>query len=354
MAWWRDRIATSTELRLGLRMARTDGGFTLLELLIVMAVLGILAGIVVFSLQGVGSSATVAACQSDFATTTDAVTAYQAQMGGYPGGSGSATATDSDLGTAPGFTPGAAPSGVNAARPGGELLVSGATSPNLGGTSNEGPWLKESPESPGSYTIWVANDGSGIVQVLDAAGQVPAGATHTAKDCSVCFGWGRGHDYDDHGPDDNDNDNDDDDHSTDHDDDYHSTNYDDHPRADNNHHRATDDDHNHGASQPAASHHQRGLDDVSPRRLRLFHSDRVRLASALAEGIGVSALGSQLRSDDRCAQRYSEEVGLLPADVHREQWHSAECDAIVHADRRMTEMVTRVLIACFSRMRWTL
>ena len=45
MAWWRDRIATSTELRLGLRMgARADGGFTLLELLIVMAVLGILAG----------------------------------------------------------------------------------------------------------------------------------------------------------------------------------------------------------------------------------------------------------------------------------------------------------------------
>ncbi len=184
MAWWRDRIATSTELRLGLRMARTDGGFTLLELLIVMAVLGILAGIVVFSLQGVGSSATVAACQSDFATTTDAVTAYQAQMGGYPGGSGSATVTDSDLGTAPGFTPGAAPSGVNAARAGGELLVSGATSPNLGGTSNEGPWLKEAPENPGSYTIWVANDGSGMVQVLDAAGQVPAGATHTAKDCT--------------------------------------------------------------------------------------------------------------------------------------------------------------------------
>ncbi len=171
-------------------MARADGGFTLLELLIVMAVLGILAGIVVFSLQGVGSSATVAACQSDFATTTEAVTAYEAQMGGYPGGTGSVTVTDSDLGTAPGFTPGAAPSGVNAARAGGELLVSGATSPNVGGTSNDGPWLKEAPENPGSYTIWVADDGSGIVQVLDAAGQVPAGAMHTAKDCSAVSGGG--------------------------------------------------------------------------------------------------------------------------------------------------------------------
>jgi prepilin-type N-terminal cleavage/methylation domain-containing protein len=190
MAWWRDRIATSTELRLGLRMARTDGGFTLLELLIVMAVLGILAGIVVFSLQGVGSSATVAACQSDFATTTEAVTAYQAQMGDYPGGSGSATVTDSDPGTAPAFTPGAAPSGVNAARADGELLVSGTTSPNLGGTNNDGPWLKEAPENSGSYSIWVANDGSGMVQVLDAAGQVPTGATHTAKDCSAVSAGG--------------------------------------------------------------------------------------------------------------------------------------------------------------------
>lgn len=184
-------MATSTELRLGLRMGvRADGGFTLLELLIVLAVLGILAGIVVFSLQGVGGSAAAAACQSDFATTTEAVTAYQAQMGSYPGGSGSATVTDSDLGTAPGFTPGAAPSGANAARAGGELLVSGATSPNLGGASNEGPWLKEAPENPGSYTIWVANDGSGKVQVLDAAGLVPTGATHTAGDCSAVSAGG--------------------------------------------------------------------------------------------------------------------------------------------------------------------
>ena len=190
-AWWRDRIDLSAVLRRGLRMGvAASAGFTLLELLIVLAVLGILAGIVIFSLQGVGSSATAAACQSDFATTTEAVTAYQAQMGGYPGGSGSARVTDSDLGTAPGFTPGAAPSGENAARAGGELLVSGATAPNLGGTAGEGPWLKEAPANPGKYTIWVANDGTGTVQVLDAAGQVPAGATHSAKDCTAVSGGG--------------------------------------------------------------------------------------------------------------------------------------------------------------------
>ena len=207
MAWWRDRIATGTEVapRAAHGCYAPMAGFTLLELLIVMAVLGILAGIVVFSLQGVGSSATVAACQSDFATTTEAVTAYQAQMGGYPGGTGSATVTDSDLGTAPGFTPGAAPSGVNAARAGGELLVSGATAPNLGGTDSDGPLAQRGAGKPGQATrIWVANDGSGIVQVLDAAGQVPAGATHTAEDCSCRLGWRRRHDHNDRGADDND------------------------------------------------------------------------------------------------------------------------------------------------------
>lgn len=174
----------------GCAWVRADGGFTLLELLVALAVLGILAATVVFSLQGVGSSATVAACQSDFAATTEAVTAYQAQMGGYLAGSGSATVTDSDPGTAPEFTPRTAPSGINAARAGGELLVSGTTSPNLGGTDKDGPWLKEAPDEPGSYSIWVANDGSGMVQVLDGAGQVPLGATHSAKDCSAVSAGG--------------------------------------------------------------------------------------------------------------------------------------------------------------------
>ncbi len=191
MGWWRDRIDLSALARRGLRVGvATSAGFTLLELLIVMAVLGILAAIVIFSLQGVGRSATVAACQSDFATTTEAVDAYRLQMGNYPDGTGSATATDADLATAPAFTPGAAPGGVNAVRAGGELLVSGATLPNVGGNDNEGPWLKQAPGHGGSYGIWVANDGTGVVQVLDVSGHVPAGATQTAKDCSTVLGGG--------------------------------------------------------------------------------------------------------------------------------------------------------------------
>ena len=87
ITWWHDRIDLSAVVRRGLRIGvAASAGFTLLELLIVLAVLGILAGIVVFSLEGVGSSAAVAACQSDFATTTEAVSVYQAQMASYPGG----------------------------------------------------------------------------------------------------------------------------------------------------------------------------------------------------------------------------------------------------------------------------
>jgi prepilin-type N-terminal cleavage/methylation domain-containing protein len=61
-----------------------DGGFTLVELLIVIVVLGILSGIVVFGVARFRGDATLAACKSDVATVTLAADAYQAQTGNYP------------------------------------------------------------------------------------------------------------------------------------------------------------------------------------------------------------------------------------------------------------------------------
>lgn len=68
------------------RRRASDGndGFTLIELLIVIVVLGILAAVVVFSLGGVATSASVAACQSDVKTIETAIAAYNAQTGGTP------------------------------------------------------------------------------------------------------------------------------------------------------------------------------------------------------------------------------------------------------------------------------
>jgi general secretion pathway protein G len=58
-----------------------------MELLIVIVVLGLLAGIVIFSLTGVSSSAAVAACHTDATSVENAVNDYNAQN---PGGTATA------------------------------------------------------------------------------------------------------------------------------------------------------------------------------------------------------------------------------------------------------------------------
>ncbi|TNC29579.1 type II secretion system protein [Amycolatopsis alkalitolerans] len=63
---------------------RSDSGFTLIELLIVIAILGILAAIVVFSIVGVTDRGKKAACQADLNTATTAVEAYFAKNNVYP------------------------------------------------------------------------------------------------------------------------------------------------------------------------------------------------------------------------------------------------------------------------------
>jgi prepilin-type N-terminal cleavage/methylation domain-containing protein len=61
-----------------------DRGFTLVELLIVIVVLGILSGIVLFGVARFRGDASLAACKADLATVNVAADAYDARTGTFP------------------------------------------------------------------------------------------------------------------------------------------------------------------------------------------------------------------------------------------------------------------------------
>ncbi len=60
-----------------------EAGFTLVELLVVIVILGVLAGIVVFAVGGITNNSTKSACKSDVATAQTAEDAYYAQNNAY-------------------------------------------------------------------------------------------------------------------------------------------------------------------------------------------------------------------------------------------------------------------------------
>ena len=72
-----------------------ERGFTLVELLIVIVILGILAGIVVFAVGNLTSSAKSNACATEKSTIVTAAESYKSQTGSYPAdGPGAVTAMD--------------------------------------------------------------------------------------------------------------------------------------------------------------------------------------------------------------------------------------------------------------------
>ncbi len=79
-------------------------GFTLVELLVVVVVLGILAAVVVFALGGVSASASVASCRADAHIVETAVRAYVAQNGASPTTAELTASTDPYLDSFPAST----------------------------------------------------------------------------------------------------------------------------------------------------------------------------------------------------------------------------------------------------------
>jgi general secretion pathway protein G len=79
-----------------------EQGFTLVELLIVIVILGILAGIVVFAVGNLTSDAKTSACSTEKSMVNTALEAYKAKKGAYPTG---ADASDrmTELATVAGF-----------------------------------------------------------------------------------------------------------------------------------------------------------------------------------------------------------------------------------------------------------
>jgi len=63
---------------------KKDRGFTLVELLIVIVILGILATVTVFAVRGITNKGKTSACAADKKTLEVAAEAYMAQFGSYP------------------------------------------------------------------------------------------------------------------------------------------------------------------------------------------------------------------------------------------------------------------------------
>lgn len=61
-----------------------ERGFTLVELLIVIVILGILAGIVVFAVGNMTSNAKTTGCNAEKTTISEALESYKANTGVYP------------------------------------------------------------------------------------------------------------------------------------------------------------------------------------------------------------------------------------------------------------------------------
>lgn len=66
------------------RARKSESGFTLIELIVVIVILGVLAAIVVFSVNGITDRGKKSSCQAEVSTVETAIEADYAQNTAYP------------------------------------------------------------------------------------------------------------------------------------------------------------------------------------------------------------------------------------------------------------------------------
>jgi prepilin-type N-terminal cleavage/methylation domain-containing protein len=75
----------------------SDQGFTLIELIVVIVIIGILAAIVVFALRGSTGSARLAKCKQNGSTMLAALDSYYSSTGQFPRATGTSPSPDADF-----------------------------------------------------------------------------------------------------------------------------------------------------------------------------------------------------------------------------------------------------------------
>ena len=131
---WRARRKHIFDLEIRLddvKSRQGHAGFTLIELVIVITILGILAGVVVFALGGTTTTAAQAACKADAKSVETALESYKSQNGTYP-----------------------APGSGNPSTLGGAITYYRPLTSTAGG----GPWLRSAPSSS-RYEVWFNSSG---------------------------------------------------------------------------------------------------------------------------------------------------------------------------------------------------
>jgi hypothetical protein len=176
--------ATFERLRQRKEERGREGGFTVIAVLIVVVVLGSLAAIVVFAVPNLnGNSARArpipaggadSACAADFRATETAVESFKAQMGFYP------SALPANWTSAPGTVAANYPADRTTAATeytSAMAQLQGTVTTPAPASETSGPWLEDTPQNSGHYSVVVSFDGNGSITVLDAAG--------TASSCSA-------------------------------------------------------------------------------------------------------------------------------------------------------------------------